>query len=215
MTAALGKVYTPRDMYYGTLLSSAEALHSTRRFTTVAQLVPQHRDRDTTPVEDQRAMRTPGVMRGEPPMASALRKPLTQPFSIAALTPMHGDWKSLSNDGLLTLGIAWRGVQAALPNAGQDQDGDPPAIAGHVPPRIRGGELFQSPSQFGTDMTWFTIALNKLGYVFDGLQVIHAINTSPEEMDIMAKAGPQVISDGLGASHRLRRFTTIRGVPRP
>src|SRR5438094_10555573 len=28
MTTALGKVYTPRDMYYGTLLSSAEALHS-------------------------------------------------------------------------------------------------------------------------------------------------------------------------------------------
>ena len=28
MTTALGKVYTPRDMYYGTLLSAAEALHS-------------------------------------------------------------------------------------------------------------------------------------------------------------------------------------------
>ena len=36
------------------------------------------------------------------------------------------------------------------------------------------------------------IALHKLGYVFDGLQVIHAINTSPEEMDILAAAGASV-----------------------
>jgi len=39
MTTALGKVYTPRDMYCGTLLSAAEALHSG---ITTAQLVPQH-----------------------------------------------------------------------------------------------------------------------------------------------------------------------------
>ena len=36
------------------------------------------------------------------------------------------------------------------------------------------------------------IALHKLGYVFNGLQVIHAINTSPEEMDILAAAGASV-----------------------
>jgi cytosine/adenosine deaminase-related metal-dependent hydrolase len=36
------------------------------------------------------------------------------------------------------------------------------------------------------------IALQKLGYVFNGLQVIHAINTSPEEMDILAAAGASV-----------------------
>ena len=29
---------------------------------------------------------------------------------------MHGEWSSLSNEGLLTLGLAWRGVQIALPN---------------------------------------------------------------------------------------------------
>ena len=31
-----------------------------------------------------------------------------------------------------------------------------------------------------------------IGYVFNGLQVIHAINTSPEEMDILAAAGASV-----------------------
>jgi cytosine/adenosine deaminase-related metal-dependent hydrolase len=36
------------------------------------------------------------------------------------------------------------------------------------------------------------LALQKLGYVFDGLQVIHAINTSGEEMDILAAAGASV-----------------------
>ena len=36
------------------------------------------------------------------------------------------------------------------------------------------------------------MALHKLGYVFNGLQVIHAINTSPEEMDILAAAGASV-----------------------
>src|SRR5215472_4769623 len=166
MTTALGKVYTPRDMYYGTLLSSAEALHS--GITTVHNWCHNIMSYEHA-LEDLRAMQETGL-RGRFSYGPARSTPLAQPFSVADLERMHGDWASLSNEGLLTLGIAWRGVQAAR------RLGLPVSV--HL-----------NSTKFDKD---HIIALHKLGYVFNGLQVIHAINTSPEEMDILAAAGASV-----------------------
>jgi len=58
MTTALGKVYTPRDMYYGTLLSSAEALHS--GITTVHNWCHNVMSHEHA-VEDLRAMQETGL----------------------------------------------------------------------------------------------------------------------------------------------------------
>src|SRR5436305_4095378 len=113
MTTALGKLYTPRDMYCGTLLSSAEALHS--GITTVhnwCHNIMAH----AHAVEDLRAMQETGL-RGRFSYGPARSTPLTLPLNVADLARMQGDWAGLSNEGLLTLGLAWRGVQAALPNA--------------------------------------------------------------------------------------------------
>ena len=110
---ALGKVYTPRDMYYGTLLACAEALHS--GITTVHNWCHNNMSYEHA-AEDLRAMRETGL-RGRFSYGPARSTPITQPFSVEGLERMHGDWASLSNEGLLTLGIAWRGVQAAAPGA--------------------------------------------------------------------------------------------------
>jgi 5-methylthioadenosine/S-adenosylhomocysteine deaminase len=94
MTTALGKVYTPRDMYYGTLLSSAEALHS--GITTVHNWCHNIMTYEHA-VEDLRAMQETGL-RGRFSYGAARSTPLTQPFSVADLERMHGDWASLSNE---------------------------------------------------------------------------------------------------------------------
>ena len=191
MTTALGKVFTPRDMYYGTLLSSAEALHS--GITTVHNWCHNVMTHEHA-VEDLRAMQETGI-RGRFAYGPARSTPLTQPISIADLTRMHGEWSGLSNEGLLTLGLAWRGVQIALPNADGKME-IRPLSPDMYRVEYEAARTLGLPVSVHLNSTKFDkdhiIALHKLGYVFNGLQVIHAINTSPEEMDILAAAGASV-----------------------
>jgi 5-methylthioadenosine/S-adenosylhomocysteine deaminase len=191
MTTALGKVFTPNDIYCGTLLSSAEALHS--GITTVhnwSHNIMSH----AHALEDVRAMQETGL-RGRFSYGPARSTPLTQPLNVEDLARMHGDWASLSNEGLLTLGLAWRGVQAALPNAEGKME------LRQLSPDMYRVE-YEAARKLGLPVSVHLnsnkfdkehiLALHKLGYVFGGLQVIHAINTSPEEMDILAAANASV-----------------------
>ena len=191
MTTAIGKVYTPRDMYYGTLLSSAEALHSGT--TTVHDWCHNIMSHDHA-VEDLRALQETGL-RGRFSYGPARSTPLTQPIDVADLARLHGDWASLSNEGLLTLGLAWRGVQAALPNADGKMELRP-LSPDMYRVEYEAARKLNLPISVHLNSNRFDnghiLALQKLGYVFNGLQVIHAINTTPEEMDILAAAGASV-----------------------
>jgi cytosine/adenosine deaminase-related metal-dependent hydrolase len=191
MTTALGKLYTPRDMYYGTLLSAAEALHS--GITTVHNWCHNVMSHEHA-VEDLRAMQETGL-RGRFSYGPARTTPLTQPLNVADLARMHGDWATLSNEGLLTLGLAWRGVQAALPNAEGKMELRP-LSPDMYRVEFEAARKLDLPVSVHLNSTKFDkdhiLALHKLGYVFNGLQVIHAINTSPEEMDILEVAGASV-----------------------
>jgi cytosine/adenosine deaminase-related metal-dependent hydrolase len=178
-------------MYHGTLLSCAEALHS--GITTVhnwCHNVASH----AHALEDLRAMQEAGL-RGRFSYGPARSTPLTQPLNVADLARMHGDWPGLSNEGLLTLGLAWRGVQAALPN----QEGRMelrPLSPDMYRVEFDAARKLDLPVSVHLNSTKFDkdhiLALHRLGCVFNGLQVIHAINTSPEEMDILAAAGASV-----------------------
>jgi 5-methylthioadenosine/S-adenosylhomocysteine deaminase len=191
MTTALGKLYTPRDMYYGTLLSSAEALHS--GITTVHNWCHNIMSHEHA-VEDLRAMQETGL-RGRFSYGPARSTPLTQPLDVADLARIQGDWASLSNQGLLTLGLAWRGVQAALPNAEGKMELRP-LSPDMYRVEYEAARKLELPVSVHLNSNKFDsghiLALHKLGYVFNGLQVIHAINSSPEEMDILAAAGASV-----------------------
>ena len=191
MTTALGKVFTPRDMYYGTLLSSAEALHSGT--TTVHDWCHNVMSHEHA-VEDLRALQETGL-RGRFSYGPARSTPLTQPIDVADLARLHGDWASLSNEGLLTLGLAWRGVQAALPNADGKMELRP-LSPDMYRVEYEAARKLNLPVSVHLNSNKFDsghiLALQMLGYVFNGLQVIHAINTTPEEMDILAAAGASV-----------------------
>src|SRR3984957_10591505 len=191
MTTALGKFYTPRDMYYGSLLSSAEALHSGT--TTVHDWCHNVMSYEHA-AEDLRALQETGL-RGRFSYGPARSTPLTQPINVADLARMQGDWAGLSNEGLLTLGLAWRGVQAPLPNA----DGKlelRPLSPDMYRVEYEAARKLNLPITVHLNSNKFDsrhiLALQKLGYIFNGLQVVHALNTSLEEMDILASAGASV-----------------------
>ncbi len=103
---ALGKAYLPEDMYRGTRLGAAEALNG--GITFVHDWC--HNIRGPQYAEaNLRALRESGI-RGRFSYGAAQGHPATEPIDIADLEGLHRDWRSHSNEGLLALGLAWRGV---------------------------------------------------------------------------------------------------------
>src|SRR4051812_5453236 len=109
----LGKVYQPGDMYIGALMSAAEALNS--GITTVHDWCHNIRSPEYAEA-DLRALRESGI-RGRFSYGSAQGQAADQPIDIPDLQRLHKNWNSYSNGGLLTLGIAWRGVSTGATGA--------------------------------------------------------------------------------------------------
>jgi 5-methylthioadenosine/S-adenosylhomocysteine deaminase len=115
MTTALGKVFQPDDMHLGTLLSAAEAIHS--GITTVHDwchnvMGPEYARADLLALEES-------GLRARFSYEAARRTTNDQSIDLADLAALHRDWGQHDPDGRLSLGLAWRGVQYALPTAGK------------------------------------------------------------------------------------------------
>jgi 5-methylthioadenosine/S-adenosylhomocysteine deaminase len=190
-TTAVGNVYAPRDMYYGTLLSAAEALFS--GITTVHDwchnvITPQHAE------EDIRALQEAGI-RARFSYGPARRTPPTEAINIADLERFHRDWASFSSEGLLTLGLAWRGVQFAF----RQPDGT--FQLKPLPEAVWRTE-HEAASRLGLPVSVHVnsnrndhdhvLAIHKAGLLVKDLQIIHGLFTSPDEMKLMAAAGAAV-----------------------
>jgi 5-methylthioadenosine/S-adenosylhomocysteine deaminase len=190
-TTAIGNVYSPRDMYYGTLLSAAEALFS--GITTVHDwchniITPQHAE------EDIRALQETGV-RARFCYGPARRMPLTEAINIDDVGRLHREWEHFANDGLLTLGLGWRGVQAPfrLPDGKFELRPLPEAVyrKEHDAAMTLGIPISVHLNSTTNDRNHL-LAIHKLGLLAAGLQIIHGLFTSPEEMKLMAAAGAVV-----------------------
>jgi 5-methylthioadenosine/S-adenosylhomocysteine deaminase len=190
-TTAVGNVYTPRDMYYGTLLSAAEALFS--GITTVHDwchniITPQHAE------EDLRALQEIGI-RGRFCYGPARRMPSTEAINVDDLARFARDWKSFSNEGLLTLGLGWRGVQAPfrLPDGKFELRPLPEAVyrKEHDAARSLGLPISVHLNSTTNDRG-HVLALQKQGLLVKDLQIIHGIFSTPEEMKALAAAGAVV-----------------------
>jgi 5-methylthioadenosine/S-adenosylhomocysteine deaminase len=187
-TTAVGNVYTPRDMYYGTLLSSAEALFS--GITTVHDwchniITPQHAE------EDIRALQETGI-RARFCYGPARRTPPTEAINTDDLERFHRDWASFSNEGLLTLGLGWRGVQAPfrLPDGKFELRPLPESVyrKEHDAARKLGIPISVHLNSTTNDRGHI-LAIQKQGLLVKDLQIIHGIFSSPEEMKAMASVG--------------------------
>jgi len=190
VTTAVGKVYTPNDMYYGCLISAAEALHS--GITTVHDwchnvLTPAHAEADIQVLQKTgiRARFSYGASRATPP---------TQAIDIADLQRIHRAWAGYSNDGLLSLGLGWRGVQAVFPSANGESEIRP------LPQDVWRTEYdaarnMNIPISVHVNQSadkGHIATMEKLGLLYKDLQVVHALTSTPEEIAALASAGGSV-----------------------
>lgn len=190
-TTAIGNVYTPRDMYYGTLLSAAEAVFS--GITTVHDwchniITPQHAE------EDIRALQEAGI-RARFCYGPARRMPLTEAINTDDVERFHREWASFSNEGLLTLGLGWRGVQAPFRLPDGTFELRPLAETVYRKEHeaaMKLGIPISVHLNSTTNDRNHLLAIDKLGLLVKDLQIIHGIFTSPEEMKLMAAKGAVV-----------------------
>jgi len=179
----LGEKYTANDNFQGTRLSAAEAIFS--GVTTVHDWShnirgPEYADADL------RALRESGI-RARFSYGAAQGQSTDVPINTTDVERLHRNWKEYSNEGLLTLGLAWRGVSTSATGAisAQAWRRDFDAARGLGIPisvhaanrRTTAGaiEVFAREKVLGKD-----------------LQVIHAIWVSPAEIRALADAGTSV-----------------------
>ena len=181
-TLALGKAYLPSDMYQGTRLAAAEALNGGITFVhdwchNIRS--PQYAE------EDLRALRESGI-RARFSYGTAQGHPADKTVDLADLERVWRSWASYSNGGLLSLGLAWRGVSTGATGgvsaAAYKQDFDA-ARRLSIPISVHAN------NRKGSDAIALLAREKFLG---KDVQVIHATWVSPEEIRALADAGSPV-----------------------
>lgn len=183
-TAALGQKFEPSDMYRGTRLACAEAISS--GITFVHNWCHNIRGADFLEA-DLRALRESGL-RGRFSYGAAQGVPNTQGIDLALLEQLAQDWSGYSNDGLLQLGLAWRGM-----------GGNNPATA--IAPELYRAEIGAarklglpvSVHASGSRAAAGQVAtIAKAGLLDKDMQIIHAIVVTPDEIKAIKEAGASV-----------------------
>jgi 5-methylthioadenosine/S-adenosylhomocysteine deaminase len=183
-TAALGQRFEPGDMYQGTRLAAAEALHS--GITYVHDWCHNIRSPEFAEA-DLRALRESGL-RGRFSYGAMQAQPSSQPIDLDDLQRLHRNWGSYSNGGLLELGLAWRG-----------QGGNNPATA--VPSEVynreievaRGLALPISVHASGSRAAAGQVdRLAKSNLLGKDMQIVHGIVLTPEEIEAIKMTGAAV-----------------------
>jgi 5-methylthioadenosine/S-adenosylhomocysteine deaminase len=180
MTVKLGKVFTSDDMYQGARLSAVEALHS--GITHVHDWC--HNVKNPADARgDLRALREVGIRarfsygyyQGQPP---------NDPMDLADIESLHTNWKAYSNEGLLSLGVAWRGIAASnntIDTSVSRREFDTARRLGlpltiHATPRNKG-----QIAQLGAG-----------GMLGKDVQVVHATDAPASDIALLASSGSPV-----------------------
>jgi cytosine/adenosine deaminase-related metal-dependent hydrolase len=176
----LGKVFTPDDMYQGARLSAVEALYS--GITHVHDWC--HNVKNPAGARaDIRALHDVGI-RGRFSYGYYQGQPPGEAMNLADIERLHADWKTYSNEGLLALGVAWRGIAASnntIDKSVSRSELDTARRLGlpltiHATPRNKG----QIPD------------LAAGGMLGKDVQVVHATNAPPSDIALLAAAGSPV-----------------------
>jgi 5-methylthioadenosine/S-adenosylhomocysteine deaminase len=178
-TLALGKAYLPSDMYQGTRLAAAEALNG--GITFVHDWC--HNIRSPKYAEENlRALRESGI-RGRFSYGAAQGHPADQTVDLADLERLWRSWAFYSAEGLLSLGLAWRGVSTgatgSVSAAAYKRDFDAGRSL-HLPISVHAN------NRKGSDAIALLARENFLG---KDVQVIHATWVSPAEIRALADNG--------------------------
>ncbi len=184
VVSKIGSAFDPEDMYTGTLLSAAEAINA--GITTVHDWchnirTPRHARGDLQALVDS------GI-RGR--FSYGPYRPLSpqQPLDVADFIRLHDQWDEYGDDGLLTLGLGWRGVQAvATDDGGSRIVPVEPAVyrADYDAARERGLPITLHANSTPADHG-HVAALERLGLLHEGFQVVHATHISSAEIGMLA-----------------------------
>lgn len=201
MTTRWGQAMQPEDMYFSTRLAAAEAIYSGT--TTVNDECHnvrslEHAEQDIRAIKESglRAQWSYGAYRGMP--AGQLR-------DLASFEKLHSDWKTYSNEGLLTLAYIWGGM---------------PVISGGNPPPAEwianAKKEIETARGLGTRITMHLAAKEDMPpgqvqaqaeYLKSDMLLIHMLGTTPDEMKLVAAAGAS-ISASPGSELRIGYGTT-------
>ena len=183
-TTALGVKYEAGDMYQGTRLAAAEAINS--GITYVHDFCPNIRGFDYA-TQDLRALQETGI-RARFSYGPAQAQPNDKVMNLEDLVKLKNDWAKYSNDGLITLGFAWRG-----------QGGNNPA--NKIPVEVWRAEI-DAARKMALPVTVHASGSRsvvgqidgfvKAGVLDKGMQLIHAGFATPEELKAVAAAGAVV-----------------------
>ena len=190
--ATLGAVMTPDDMYHGVRLAATEAIDS--GMTTVHSYCHNLRSHDHA-VADIRALQEAGL-RARWSYGWPQGLPDTQLSDMKGLEEMHRNWASFSNGGLLSLGLAWRGMYRAglLPaNVYRTEIETARKLGIPISSHIGSAEIAAKGQ---------VTAHAKEGLLGKDLQIIHALSVTPAEIGMIAKVG-SVISVSPGSELRI------------
>lgn len=181
MCGALGPAFGPADCAAGVALSCAEAIDA--GYTTVHNWA--HNLRAPEYADAELAVLADSGLRGRFSYGWSNGHPNTEPIDLADLARLHGSWPS---DGLVSLGMAWRGTGGSNPAMRVDASiyraeiaaarelGIPVTVHASGPPTARG--------QVGV--------LAKDGLLGPDVQVVHANVADDNEIAAMADTGTTV-----------------------
>jgi cytosine/adenosine deaminase-related metal-dependent hydrolase len=182
-TAMLGRVFEPGDMYQGTRLATAEAINSGMTFVhdwCHNVRGPEFARADLRALKESglRARFSYGPMQGHPN---------NQQVDLADIEKLKSEWAQYSNDGLITLGMAWRG-----------HGGNNPATA--VPENVWRAE-YEAAQRLAVPLSVHSsgskAATGQIGGLakadmIKNVQIIHAVYATPEEISAMKAAGSSI-----------------------
>ncbi len=205
--ARFGQQMTPDDIFASTRLSAAEAINSGMTFVHSWC----HNVRSKAHAEaDIRALTEIGI-RARHSCGWPQGMPDTQSADQAPIEALARDWKSYSNEGLIGLGMAWRGQFRAGP----------------IKPEIYQPE-FDNARKLGVPITVHVAssrkAVNQIEPLAKGnllgkdVQLIHTLSATPAELDMIKESGAAVsVSPGselrIGYGYPQTSEMIAKGIP--
>src|SRR5262245_40627771 len=179
--ARYGAVMTPDDMYQGALLSAAEAIYS--GMTTVHDWCHNIRTPEYA-LRDIQALRDAGV-RARFSYGWSQGQDDKDILNIRDIEALHGDWKSHSNEGLITLGLGWRGKFRAgpLPENVYRTELEAARSMG-IPVTVHIQSRQNPPRQIE--------AHAKENLLGKDIQLVHAVWATPDELKMVKDAGATI-----------------------
>jgi len=169
------------DMYHSTKLAATEAVNA--GITTVHDWCHNIRSREHAEA-DVRALAEVGL-RARWSFGQRIDQPDGEPILLAVLEDMHRDWRRFSNDGLINLGMGWRGLYRSewLPEAVYRKEFE---MARDLKIPIS-AHIASTASRLGH------VALHaKAGFLGPDVNIVHACGADSDEIAMIRDSGASV-----------------------